>query len=168
MTSSHVRSSTLAIVGILCLMNSDRVFAGGRRAAHGTPPRHCHFQPTTGFIPQTPAYPVPTQGAVIPPALVPIVMTVGQDVASIALQRLIDQLRGRLGDVVPPQNPESPYSPEIVTNPDLKSLDDKLVAIEKKIGITTPTPTPENNQIKKGSIPIPEGPPAKFPRLYGP
>jgi hypothetical protein len=155
----------------LTFITPTTVEANHRRSGYGgmvaSPhSRPCHPQTIPIYMVQ-PAVPQ-VQSAGIPPALIPILLNVGQDVGSIALDRLIDQIRGRLnqGDLGSQLNQPNNPNP-VVGNTDLQSLQTRLEALEKKInpGGGPPGPTPPVGNIRKGAIDKPTGQPAFFPRF---
>jgi len=157
----------------MVVANSTSVEANHRRQGYGgmaTSPygRHCHpAQVMQPYLIQ-PASPQ-VQSAGIPPALIPILMNVGQDVGAIALERLLQQIRAQLnqGDFGSQLNQST--NPNLgSSSQDLQSLQTRLDALEKKInGGQPPTQVvnPQPNEIRKGSVEKPTGQPAFFPRF---
>ena len=168
MASWFVRSTACSAVTALLVANCEVLHANHRRAAYGPPPGHCHAlapqfaQPLPRYAaaPQVVALPQP---AAIPPFLVPILTTVGQDLAGLAAQRLLEIIHDRFGgDMSKPPRP-NPVDFEVIANPELTALEARLDALEKKLGPVSP-PT----EVKKAAIDLPQGKPSEFPRFLFP
>ena len=158
---------------ILIVTSATTVEANHRRSGYGTMVtapygRPCHPRlatPQQYFI--QPAAPQ-VQSAGIPPALVPILLNVGQDVGSVALERLIQQIRAQLNQVdVGSQFNQSDISNVGSSSQDLQSLQTRVEALERKLtGGQSPTPVGnQSGEAPKGSVEKPTGQPAFFPRF---
>lgn len=168
------RGLMLAVIGTVLLWNGPVANANHRRGAYGPYQGHCQF-PVPQVAQPLPAYAMPTysmppavalpQAAPIPPALIPILMTVGQDAAGLAAQKLLELIHNRLGGGLPTPLPPTPNDGNVVPNADLTALETRLEALEKKVVGTTP-PTPA--EVRKGSVETPDGKPAQFPRFLYP
>ncbi len=172
------RCLMLAVIGTVLLGNGPVANANHRRGAYGPCHGHCQFpvpqiaQPLPAYA--MPAYAMPTysmppavavpQAAPIPPALIPILMTVGQDAAGLAAQKLLELIHNRLGGGLPTPLPPTPNDGNVVPNTDLTALETRLEALEKKVGVTLPTPA----EVRKGSVATPDGKPTQFPRFLYP
>lgn len=167
------RGLMVAVIGTVLLGNGAVATANHRRGGYGPCHGHCQFpvpqvaQPLPAYA--MPAYSMPSavavpQAAAIPPALVPILMTVGQDVAGLAAQKLLELIHNRLGGGLPTPLPPTPDVGNVVPNADLKALDTRLEALEKKLGVTPPMQA----EVKKGPVATPDGKPAQFPRFLYP
>jgi hypothetical protein len=167
------RGLMLAVIGMVLLGNGPVANANHRRGAYGPCHGHCQF-PVSQVAQALPAYAMPAysmpsavavpQAAAIPPALVPILMTVGSDVAGLAAQKLLELIHNRLGGGLPTPLPPTPNDGNVVPNADLTALETRLEALEKKVGATSPTPV----DVRKGSVATPDGKPAQFPRFLYP
>ncbi len=168
------RGLMLAVIGMVLLGNGPVANANHRRGAYGPCQGHCQLpvpqvaQPLPAYA--MPAYAMPPAAAVpqaapIPPALIPILMTVGQDAAGLAAQKLLELIHNRLGGGLPTPLPPTPNDGSVMPNAELTALETRLEALEKKVlGTTPPTPT----EVRKGSVATPDGKPAQFPRFLYP
>jgi hypothetical protein len=91
-------------------------------------------------------------------------MTVGQDAAGLAAQKLLELIHNRLGGGLPTPLPPTSNDGNVVPNTDLTALETRLEALEKKVGVTLPTPA----EVRKGSVATPDGKPTQFPRFLYP
>jgi hypothetical protein len=154
-------SASLIIWGLLLATaeGSHRRLAYGSAAAphHG---RFCQYgQPYPVYTMQSASPQV--QSAGIPPALVPILFNVGQDLGTVALQQFIERLRsqgllGPQGGNLPTVSPPTTLQP----NSDLQSIQNRLDVLEKNLKITAPV-QPGNS--RKGPVDLPSGQPPVFP-----
>jgi hypothetical protein len=164
-----VRSVMLAVIGTVLLWNGAAANANHRRGTYGPcrghgplpAPQVALPMPTYAMLPPAVASP---QAAAIPPALVPILMTVGQDAAGLAAQKLLELIHDRLGGGLPSPPPPTPDNVNVMPNADLTALETRLEALEKKVGVTPTTQT----EVKRGSVATPDGKPAQFPRFLYP
>ena len=168
-----VRGSFLALLATISLGNCAVANGNHRRGAYAPHHRHCQLPAPQvavpmqyySVLPQTMAAP---QAAPIPPGLVPIVMTVGQDLAGLAAQQLLELIRNRLGGSLPLPTPTPQVDVDLSPNVDLTNLDARLQALEKRVGVTPPVGVTPSAEVRKGAVAIPDGKPSQFPRFLYP
>jgi hypothetical protein len=103
------------------------------------------------------------QSAAVPPALIPILMNVGQDLAPIALEQLMSLLRTKIEERG--FQLEDTEDTTDSSNSDLEDLDRRLDALEERLngaGSIAP-PKPQNSKIRRGTLALPTDVPAVLP-----
>jgi hypothetical protein len=159
MSTCTLRIGFLLSVSTLATLLPGPVHANHRRALYGAKPVH-HCRATAyGTVSQ--ANVAILQPAAIPPGMIPILVNVGQELGTVALDRLIDRLRQQLDDEGGRPNPRTQNESTVVSNTDLESASSKLDLMEKKLGLGGGSA--EKSKGLKGSIRFPQGTPSDMP-----
>lgn len=137
--------------------------ANHRRGVIPRPSRHC--QPIIySYGATTQASGVTLQPAAIPPAMVPVLMNVGQEIGSVALDRLIDRLRQQLGnrDLSPDSSFDSQST--VTSNTEIEDISSRLEKLAGKLKLDKETTTTPSGR-GKGRIRAPQGKPIDMPEF---